>query len=471
MSTQRVKSRHGKDIELATEAIDQFKSQLRGDLIGPGDADYEEARQVYNAMHDRRPALIARATGVADVMAAVDFARQHDLLLAVRGGGHSVPGFGTCDGGLVIDLGRMKGIRVDPERATVRAEGGCTWGDFNHATQAFGLATPGGIVSTTGIAGLTLGGGIGYLGRQFGLSCDNLVSADVVTADGAFVTCDEDRESDLFWAIRGGGGNFGVVTSFEYKLHPVGEIFGGVSFYRAEAEVLENYLALIADAPEELGAVFAFALAPPLPFVPDDWHSKPVTAVLATWNGAREQDETIAAKLSGLGQVVGQALWRMPYPVINTLFDELLPRGLRHYWKANFAREVSDAAVAVHAAHGPEVPTLESGTFIMPIDGACHHVAPGDTAFAGRESAFSVVIAGTWKDPADDAANIRWVRDYYDALKPYSEAGGYINFMSGDDQDRAPDNFGANYLRLREIKAKVDPNNLFSLNQNVPPAE
>ncbi len=292
----------------------------------------------------------------------------------------------------------------------------------------------------------------------------------MVTADGDFVTCDEDHHGDLFWAIRGGGGNFGVVTSFEYKLHPVGEIFGGVCFYRAEAEVLDSYLALMADAPDELGAIFAFALAPPLPFVPDDWHNKPVTAVLATWNGARDQDETIAAKLSGLGPVVGQALWRMPYPVINTLFDELLPRGLYHYWKANFAREVSDAAVAVHAAHGPEVPTLESGTFLMPIDGACHHVSPGDTAFAGRESAFSVVIAGTWQDPSDNEPNIRWVRDYYDALKPYSEAGGYINFMSGDDQDRAPDNFGANFQRLREIKAKVDPGNLFRLNQNVPPA-
>jgi FAD/FMN-containing dehydrogenase len=470
MPAQRLKNRDGKDIALQSEDIEQFKSRLLGDLVRPDDPGYDEARAVYNAMHDCRPAMVARAVGVADVMAAVDFAREHDLLLAVRGGGHSVPGFGTCDGGLVLDLGRMKGIRVDPERCTVRAEGGCTWGDFNHATQAFGLATTGGIVSTTGIGGLTLGGGIGYLSRQFGLSCDNLVSADVVTAEGAFLTCDEEHQSDLFWAIRGGGGNFGVVTSFEYKLHPVGEIFGGPTFYRAEAEVLENYLALIADAPEELGVVFAFALAPPLPFVPEDWHGKPVTAALACWNGSRDDDEKIAAALSGLGPVVGQALWRMPYPVINTLFDDLLPRGLYHYWKANFAREVGDGAVAAHLKHGPEVPTLESGTFIMPIDGACHHVGPGDTAFAGRESAWSVVIAGTWQDPADDEANIRWVRDYYDALKPYSEEGGYVNFMSDDDQGRVASNYGANYDRLGKIKAKFDPGNLFSRNQNIQPA-
>ncbi len=471
MSAQRVWNRHGDEIALESEDIERIKTLLRGALFQPHDDDYDEAREVYNAMHDRRPALIVRAAGVADVMAAVNFSRKHDLLLAVRGGGHSVPGFGTCDGGLVLDLGRMKGIRVDPEKRTVRAEGGCTWGDFDHATHAFGLATTGGIVSTTGIAGLTLGGGMGYLSRSCGLSCDSLISADVVTAQGTFVTCNRDSHPDLFWAIRGGGGNFGVVTSFEYQLHPIGEILGGVTFYQIEADVLRNYLKLIASAPEDLGAIFAFALATPLPFVPEEWHGKPVAAVITCWSGSSDEDEKVIGTLGDLGTVVGQALWRMPYPMINTLFDELLPRGLQHYWKANFAQELPEGAVAAHLEHGGKVPTLQSGTFLFPIDGACHRVPADETAFAHRSTALSVVIAGTWQDPADNDKNTQWVRDYYDALRPFSEEGGYINFMSGDDQNRAPSNYGANYQRLREAKSKYDPENLFSMNQNIAPAD
>ena len=470
MSAQQFKNRHGDEIALETEEIERFKTLLRGVLIQPHDDDYDEAREVYNAMHDRRPSLIVRPAGVADVMAAVEFSRKYDLLLAVRGGGHSVPGFGACDDGLVLDLGRMKGIRVHPERRTVRAEGGCTWGDLDHATHAFSLATTGGIVSTTGIAGLTLGGGIGHLSRRCGLSCDNLVAADVVTADGAFVTCNKDRHPELFWAIRGGGGNFGVITSFEYQLHPIGEILGGSTFYHLDGDVLRNYQKFIADAPEELGAVFAFVLAPPLPFVPEEWHDKPVAAVVACWSGSSDEDERVIDTLKNLGPVVGQALWRMPYPVINTLFDELLPRGLQHYWKANFAREISDEAVAVHFEHGAKVPTLESGAFLFPINGACHRVTADETAFAHRDTSFAVVIAGTWRDPADNEKNTRWVRGYYDALQPYSEEGGYINFMSGDDQGRVPSNYGSNYERLKEIKAKFDPENLFSMNQNIAPA-
>ncbi len=469
MASERLMNRDGVEVRLPTEAIEQLEGRLRGALIRPGHAEYDEARRVYNAAHDRRPAMIARVTGVADVIAVVDFAREHELLLALRGGGHSVPGFGTCDGGVVLDLGPMRGIRVDPERRTVRAEGGCTWGDFNHATQAFGLATPGGIVSSTGIAGLTLGGGLGYLNRRCGLSCDNLVSADVVTASGDFVTCDANGYADLFWAIRGGGGNFGVVTAFEYRLHPVGEILGGPTFYRLDPQVLPNFLGLIADAPEELGLVFAFALAPPLPFVPEDWHGKPVAAVLACWSGRSDEDAKVTGRLSELGSVVGQALWRMPYPVINTLFDELLPRGLHHYWKASFARDVGDEAIAAHLEHGAKVPTLESGTFLFPVDGACHRVDAGATAFAHRDAAFSVVISGIWRDPSDSEANIGWVRASYEALRPHCEEAGYINFMSEDDQQRAPSNYGTGYRRLQEIKATYDRENLFRLNQNIAP--
>lgn len=450
--------------------IDTLASHLRGSLVRPKDDSYDEARRVYNAMHDRRPALIVKATGVADVIAAVNFARDHRLALAVRGGGHSVPGFGTCDDGLVLDLGQMKGIRVDPANRKARAECGCTLGDLNHATHAFGLATPAGIVSTTGIAGLTLGGGMGYLSRAYGLSCDNLVSADVVTADGSFVTCDANRNAELFWAIRGGGGNFGVVTSFEYDLHPVSEIFGGPTFFCIDGNVLRNYQKLMTEAPKELTSILAFALALPLPFVPEEWHNKPVIATVTCWSGPSERDDEITAMIAGLGEVVGQAHWRMPFPAINTLFDELLPPGLQNYWKGNVARDIPEQAVAVHLEHGARVPTLESGAFIFPINGACHRTGANETAFAHRDAPWSVVIAGTWHERADNEKNIRWVRDYYDALRPYSEEGGYINFMSADDQDRAPSNFGENYRRLQEIKVEYDPGNLFRLNQNVPPA-
>ena len=451
--------------------LENLAGSLRGPLIKPADDGYDEARSVYNAMHNRKPALIVQAVDVADVIAAVDFAREQGLALALRGGGHSVPGFGTCDDGLVLDLGRMKGIRVDPVNSTVRAEGGCTLGELNHATHPFGMSVPAGIVSTTGIAGLTLGGGMGYLSRAYGLSCDNLISADVVTADGRLRTCDSDRNPDLFWAIRGGGGNFGVVTSFEYQMHPVGEVLGGPTFYRIDGETLRNYQKLMAEAPEELTVIFAITRGLPVPFLPEEWHGQPVMVTVTCWCGSPERDEEITSTVAGLGEVLGQAHWRMPFPAINTLFDDLLPKGLQHYWKANVGGEISEEALAVHLEHGPRVPNIESGPFFFPINGACHRVGEDDTAFAHRDSAFSLVIAGSWKDPADNDKNTAWVRDYYDALRPYSDEGGYINFMSADDQDRAPSNYGANYRRLREIKARYDPTNLFRLNQNVLPAD
>jgi hypothetical protein len=451
--------------------LENLAGSLRGPLIKPADDGYDEARSVYNAMHNRKPALIVQAVDVADVIAAVDFAREQRLALALRGGGHSVPGFGTCDDGLVLDLGRMKGIRVDPVNSMVRAEGGCTLGELNHATHPFGMSVPAGIVSTTGIAGLTLGGGMGYLSRAYGLSCDNLISADVVTADGRLRTCDSDRDPDLFWAIRGGGGNFGVVTSFEYQMHPVGEVLGGPTFYRIDSETLRNYQKLMAEAPEELTVIFAITRGLPVPFLPEEWHGQPVMVTVACWCGSPERDEEITSTVARLGEVLGQAHWRMPFPAINTLFDDLLPKGLQHYWKANVGGEMSEEALAVHLEHGPRVPNIESGPFFFPINGACHRVGENDTAFAHRDSAFSLVISGSWKDPADNDKNTAWVRNYYDALRPYSDEGGYINFMSADDQDRAPSNYGANYRRLREIKARYDPTNLFRLNQNVLPAD
>lgn len=470
MSDLHVQLRAGGEGRLEEERIRELKVRLRGGLIQPEGAGYNEARRVYNALHDRRPAMIVQSAGVADVMASVRFAAERDLLLAVRGGGHSIAGFSTCDGGMLLDLGRMKGIRVDPERRTVRAEGGCTWGDFNHAAHPFGLATTGGIVSTTGIAGLTLGGGMGHLSRRCGLSCDNLLSADVVTADGRFVTCSKEREPDLFWALRGGGGNFGVVTSFEYRLHPVADILGGPTFYPLDGDILRGYRNLMIDAPEELGVLLVLTLGLPVPFLPEKWHGRPMAAVLTCWSGPAGQDEAVRGRLSRLGPIAGQYLERMPYPVINTLFDELLPAGLYHYWKGNFITRIADGAIDVHLEYAARIPSLQTATILFPLDGAAHRVAPDETAFAYRDAAFATALGPSWPDPVDSDQNIAWGRAYYEALRPYSEEGGYVNFMSGDDQDRVRANYRQHYKRLAEIKTKYDPTNLFQLNQNIKPA-
>ena len=451
--------------------IGQLRERARGAVIEPGDDGYDEARTVYNAMIDRRPLVLVKCVDAGDVMAVVDYARENGLDLAIRGGGHSVPGFGTVEGGVVADLSGMRGVRVDPAARTARAEGGATWGDFNHATGAFGLATTGGIISTTGVGGLTLGGGIGYLTRGHGLSCDNLLSVDVVTADGRLVRASAADNADLFWAIRGGGGNFGVVTSFEFGLHPVASIYGGVRFFElAEvANVLRFYREFIADAPPELGAFPAFQIAPPLPFIPEDRHGDTLIAMVACWSGAPEKGERALEPIREIAPTVAEFVDTMPYAAINGLFDALVPPGLQHYWKANFVTELTDKAIQAHVEHGPKVPVVNSTVHIYPINGAVHDVAPDGTAFAYREANFATVIAGMWPDPADNEANIAWVRSYYDATAPESEEGGYINFMSGDDQERIKANYRGNYDRLVDVKRKYDPDNLFHLNQNIRP--
>jgi len=454
---------------MTTDALADFSAQLRGSLIQPEDSEYDTARAVYNAIHDRRPAMIVRAKDVADVVATVNFVRNEDLLLAVRGGSHSVPGFGTCDDGLVLDLGGMNSVLVNVSDSTVQAEGGCTLGDLDHATHAYGLAVPGGTVSTTGLAGLTLGGGMGHLSRGCGLSCDNLVSAEVVTANGKILNCDAQHHADLFWAIRGGGGNFGVVTSFKFKAFSVDTVYGGPTFFQIDGDVMRGYEMLITSMPEQFNALFAIALAPPAPFVPEEWQCKPVMVVLTCWSGPPEEDDSILQSVSELGEIVGQALWRMPYPEINTFFDDLLPPGLRNYWKANASMGFSDEAITQHLVHGPRVPNLESGLFVFPINGACHRIEPDETAFANRHTTLSAVIAGAWHKAENDQANIAWVRDYFEALKPCSESGGYVNFMSGDDQDLTDINYGPKMQRLKEIKAVYDPDNIFRVNQNITP--
>jgi FAD/FMN-containing dehydrogenase len=451
--------------------VDELREQVRGVVITPDDEGYELARRVYNAMIERRPALVVRCANAGDVMAAVRFAADNELDVAVRGGGHSVPGFGTCDGGVVIDLSGMRGVRVDPANRSARAEGGTTWGDFNAATYPFGLATTGGIVSTTGVSGLTLGGGIGYLSRSCGLSCDNLVSADVVTADGSFLVASEQEHPDLFWALRGGGGNFGVVTSFEFRLHPIKDIYGGPIFFelRDGGDVLRFYRDFIADAPEELGAFPAFQIAPPLPFIPEDRHGDTFIGIVTCWAGPLEQGERMLEPIRQAAPVAAELVGPMPYPALNSAFDELVPPGLQHYWKANFVTELTDEIIEAHLAHGPKVPVVSSTVHIYPIDGACHRVAPDATAFAHRDANFATVIAGMWPDPADNQANTEWVRSYYDATAPYSEEGGYINFMASDDQPRIRPNYRGNYERLVALKRQYDPANLFHLNQNIEP--
>jgi FAD/FMN-containing dehydrogenase len=452
-----------------TYSVGPLRELVRGDVIDRGDEGYELARRVYNAMIDRRPAVIVRPVNAGDVIAAVNFARENELPLAIRGGGHSVPGFGTWDDAVVVDLSRMRGVRVDPRAQTARVEGGATWGDLNAAANAFGLATTGGIISTTGVGGLTLGGGIGYLDRGFGLSCDNLVSADIVTADGRFLGASERENDDLFWAIRGGGGNFGVATALEFRLHPVKDIYGGPMFFelRDAEHILKFFREYIKDAPEQLGAFPAFQIAPPLPFIPENRHGDTFALVVACWAGPLAEGERALKVFHDEAPVVAEMVGPMPYPALNSAFDALVPAGLQHYWKANFVRELTDDAIRAHLEHGPRLPAVNSTVHIYPINGACHRTPSDTTAFGHRDATFATVIAGMWPDPAQNAANIKWVRDYSDAVTPHSEQGGYINFMSEDDQGRAPANYGSNYGRLVEVKRRYDPDNLFRANQNI----
>jgi FAD binding domain/Berberine and berberine like len=450
---------------------DKLQGVVKGEVIGPDDPGYEDARRVYNGMIDKRPAAVVRCVGTSDVAGALRVAREEGLDTSVRGGGHSAPGFGTNDGGLVVDLGLLQDVVVNPAERTAQAGGGCTWQVFNEATGGYSLATTGGIIGSTGIAGLTLGGGIGYLARRYGLSCDNLISAEVVLADGTVVRASETEHQDLFWALRGGGGNFGVVTTFEYRLHPVGEIYGGPIVYPADRaeELVRFYRDYIAAAPEDLGGFLGFHLAPPLPFLPEEWHFKNVCLAVTCWAGPIEQGEEMIRPFLEAVPPVGSHVGRMPYPALNVAFDALLPRGLQHYWKASFARELTDGAAKVHAEYGARVPSIQSAVHLYPIDGAVQRVGASETAFAYRDVGFSPVIAGMWEDPADNEANIAWVRAYFEALRPHSVQGGYINFMDVDDEARARDNFGVNYARLAQVKATYDPDNLFHINQNIVP--
>jgi FAD/FMN-containing dehydrogenase len=458
---------------MPAQTIDQLRASFRGELISPGDANYDSARKVYNGMIDKRPSLVARCTDVADVMAAVHFGRENELLTAIRGGGHNGGGLGTCDDGLVIDLSRMKGVRVDPAARTVRVGAGCVWGDVDHSTHAFGMATPCGFISTTGVAGLTLGGGIGYLTRRYGLTIDNLLSVDMVLADGRFLTASADQNPDLFWAIRGGGGNFGVVTSFEFRLHPVSIVQFGPTFWPVEqaGQVLKAYRQFIVEAPEEISGFFAFLVVPPAPMFPEHLHLKTVCGVVWCCATTEERAEQELKPMRSVGQPVFDHVGPAPFPMVQSLFDGLFVPGLQWYWRADNFTELSDEAVARHVEHGPGIPTMLSTMHLYPVGGAAGRVGRNDTAYSFREAQFAEVIVGVDPDPANAEKITTWCKDYWEALHPYSAGGAYVNFMMDEGQERIQAAFRDNYGRLAAIKHTYDPTNFFRVNQNIRPAQ
>jgi FAD/FMN-containing dehydrogenase len=445
-----------------------------GDLaatpIGPDDSGYDEARGVYNAMIDRRPALVARCGSPAEVAKVVNFARDQGVPLAIRGGGHNGAGLGTCDDGVVIDLAPMRGVAVDADARKVRVAGGCTWGEVDSATNQVGLATPSGIISTTGVGGLTLGGGLGHLTRKCGLAIDNLLEADMVLANGDQVHVSADEHPDLYWAIRGGGGNFGVVTSFTFRLHDVSIVVAGPTFWSIEQspEVLSAYREFLPSAPRELNGFFAYASVPPAPPFPEELHLRPVCGVVWCYVGSEDDAaKAMSPFLGSLPEPLLHAPQAMPHPMIQGAFDELYPPGDQWYWRADFVKDIPDEAVAEHARFGAQMPTWKSTMHLYPIDGAAHDVGPSDTPWAYRDANWGSVFAGVDSDPANVDSIRRWSIDYFEALHPYSAGGAYVNMMMDEGQERVRASYGDNYDRLARIKAEYDPGNLFRINQNI----
>lgn len=450
----------GKPLEEA--AVREFAANLRGELIRPEDDDYDAARAVFNGMVDRHPALIARCAGVADVIQGVSFARTHSQLLSVRGGGHSVAGNAVCDGGVMLDLSPMKGMRVDPERQTAQAQAGLTLGEFDLETQQFGLATTLGVVSMTGIAGLTLGGGLGWLNGKYGLACDNLISADVVTADGRMLTANAEENEDLFWGIRGGGGNFGVVTSFKYQLHPVGPVLaGGLSYPMAEArEVLRFYDEFASECPDELTTVGSLGISP---------DGSPAVSISVCYCGSLETGEQVLRPLRTFGSPFEDSIQPMAYRTLQSAPDAGFPFGRQHYWKASYLKHVSDEAIEVMVRFVAEMPSAISGVGLQQMHGAASRVDPTATAFPHRDEHYDFLILSQWIDPTDSAKNIEWTRAFFEAMQPFFEKGVYVNNLGEEGDDRVKAAYGANYDRLLTLKNRYDPTNLFRLNQNIRP--
>jgi FAD binding domain/Berberine and berberine like len=462
-------------VAAGTVSYGDLVAVLRGELILPGDEAYDPARAVYNAMIDKRPAAIARCRDTADVIACVRFARAAGLEIAVRGGGHNAAGLGVWDGALVIDLSLLRSTTVDPAARTVRADAGCTWGDVDHATVAFGMATPSGFLASTGVGGLTLGGGIGYLSRRFGLTVDNLLAADVVLADGSFVTASETSHPDLFWALRGGGGNFGVVTSFTFRCHDIGEagvVIGGPVLYDLAdlGEVMRWYRELVPALPEELNGWIGTLTIPPAPPFPQQLWGRKACGIIWCYTGPHDRADEVLEPIRSFGAPLLVGVQEMPFTVLQSAFDGLYPSGLQWYWRADFFNEISDAAIEVHRSYAEALPSGHSTMHLYPIDGAAARVPADATAFAYRDGGWAGVIVGVDPDPANAAAISAWARDYWTALHPHSAGGAYVNFLMEEGQDRVRAAYRGNYDRLAQVKRRYDPDNAFHVNQNIHPA-
>jgi FAD/FMN-containing dehydrogenase len=456
---------------IAQDVLTELEQKFQGSLITPDRDGYDDARSIYNAMIDKHPFVIAACTNVSDVISTVNFGREHQLDTAIRSGGHNGPGLALIDDGLVIDLSNMKGIQVDPEKRTARVEAGCTWGDVDQATHAFGLATVSGVISTTGVGGLTLGGGHGYLTRQYGLTIDNLLSADVVLANGQLVHASETENQDLFWALRGGGGNFGVVTSFEYKLHPVHTVIAGPMFWPIDQieSTLRWYREWLPNLPQEVYAFFLTAeVAAGDPF-PKEIHGKKVCGLLWCMTIPQEQAEIFLNQAREIAEPIFEFVNSMPYPALQSMFDGLYPPGYQWYWKGDFIGEITDEAIAIHQQFS-RVPTARSTMHLYPVNGAVHNVRNDDTAWHHRDANWSMVIVGVDPDPANKDKIKAWGKNYWEALHPYTLGGSYINFMMDEGEERIKATYGSNFQRLQEVKAKYDPSNFFHVNQNIKPA-
>ena len=446
------------------QIVTNFRKKLTGDLLLPGDQAYDETRKVWNGMIDRQPALIVRCKNCEDVIHAVNFAREHNLLLSVRGGGHNITGNAVCDGGIMVDLSLMKSVKVYPEQQTADVETGATWGDFDAASQKQGLATTGGIISTTGVAGLTLGGGVGWLVRKHGLSCDNLLAADVVTAEGNLLRTNANENQELFWGIRGGGGNFGIVTSMKFRLHKINTVLGGMIIHAREKakEIIKFYREFMKTAPEELTLYTALMTSP---------DGIPVVALLGCYAGDLEQGEAVLKPLREFGSPVADLIGPIPYIQMQTLLDAAAPHGNRYYWKSNFMEDLSDESIDVIISYAAAMPSPFSLVLLEYYGGASSREPEGGTAFPHRVSQFDLVIGSNWVDNQEDERHISWTRNFWEAMQPYSSHKVYVNVLGVEGEERVKEAYGKNYPRLVALKRKYDPNNLFRLNQNIKPVE
>ena len=465
MTDLHVVTAEGSGAILEEAAVADFAAGLRGPLLRPGDGQYDEARKVWNGMIDRRPALIARCAGVADVIAAVRFARTHGVLVSVKGGGHNITGNAVCEGGLMIDLSPMKSVRVDLAQRTARAEAGLTWGEFNRETQAFGLATTGGVVSTTGIAGLTLGGGLGWLMGKHGLSCDNLLSADIVTADGEFLTASATEHPDLFWGLRGGGGNFGIVTSFEYQLHPVGPVLAGMVIHPIDQarEVLRFYRDFARGCPDEMLAAASLMTSP---------EGAPVAVIIVSYIGDIAKGEALVAPLRQFGSPLADTIAPTSYAQLNTLFDAAVPYGgVQRYWKSSFLKELGDDLIEVFIERSAKFLSPMSMVLFFHMHGAATRADPNGTAFGLRDDQWDYDVISQWNDPAEAPGHIQWTRNFWNAVEPFATGEVYVNHLDAEEgTTRIRAAYGRNYDRLVALKNRYDPTNLFRLNQNIKPS-